>query len=228
MKSKAINALFVLGIVALISAPVLAGPTGPAYQVSMSGSGYGFSGLNGGAFTATPLNGGADWSDLSIGAPFLTFCAEPNVMGFGGWATIDNEIYFAGSYPNGVAVPASVRNVLARWFTEGYAGVGLTNDATGNMLLQAFVWKEIYGTLPNTAWNTFYTTNALLLSNLETMYGTAHARAGDIRVMNLWTSATLFDGTTDRQSQFVIVPAPAALLLGLMGLSTAARLRRKA
>lgn len=231
MKTKAISTLFVLGVIALVASPAFAGPTGPAYQVSMNGSGYGYGGVNGGAFQATPLGGGADWSNVgaAVNVPFSTFCAEPNVMGFGGWATIDNNIYFAGSYPSGIAIPSTVRSVLAYWFTGGYSALGLNNDAAGNIQLQAYIWAQIYGVnaLP-ASWVTYYNDHAALLSTFGATYGSGHERAGDIRAMNLWTSPTLFNGSTDRQSQFIIVPVPAAALLGLIGFGAASRLRRKA
>jgi len=74
--------------------------------------------------------------------PFYTFCAEPNVLGFGEWATIDNEIYFANSYPKRRCGSTQVRNVLARWFTGGYSALGLQNDAAGNIFLQAYIWAN--------------------------------------------------------------------------------------
>ena len=228
MKAKAIHTLFVLTVIGLLSAPVLAGPTGPAYKVTMSGSGYGQGGVNGGAFLATPKTGGANWDNLNIDGPFRTFCAEPTVLGFGDWATIDDTIYFGGS-ANGVAVPAEVRSVLAYWFEGGYTAIGLNDDQLGNMTLQAYIWKTIYGSTPS-AWNSFVTnsTNAAAISNLGTTYGGGHALAGSVKVMNLWTSSTLFDGSTDRQSQFIIVPLPGAVLLGLIGFGAAARMRRSA
>ena len=44
--------------------------------------------------------------------------------------------------------------------------------------------------------------------------------------MNLWSSSTLFNGDTNKQSQFVIVPTPGAAMLGMIGLAIAARMRR--
>lgn len=228
MKTKAIQSLLILSVIGVFSASVLAAPTGPAYRISMAGSGYGVGGVNGGAFLATPLAGGANWDNLNIDGPFWTFCAEPTVMGFGGWATVDDRVYFAGGNANGLPVPAQVRSVLAHWFSGGFGALGLNNDATGNMLLQAYIWQNIQGSLPNAGWVTFYNNNLAAINALGTNYGGGHPLAGSVKVLNLWNSQTNFDLANDRQSQFVIVPVPGAILLGMIGLSAAARLRRHA
>jgi len=230
MNSKIQRTFVALSVASLFVGSVLAGPTGPAYHMSLSGSGYGMGGLNGGAFYCTPLTGGADWNDINIDGGFTTFCAEPMVNGFGNWATIDDKVYFGDGQPDGVAVSSELRSVLAHWFTGGYDALGLQNDWSGNVTLQAYIWGELYGVggMPNASWSSFYGVNNATIGDLGINYGGGHARQNDIKVMNLWSSPIDFIDVTNKQSQFVIIPTPGAAMLGLIGLAIAARMRRSA
>ena len=176
MNSKIQRSIVALTVASLFVGSVFAGPTGPAYHMSMSGSGYGMGGINGGAFYCTPLTGGADWDNVSIDGGFRTFCAEPMVNGFGSWATIDEKVYFGDGQPEGVAVSSNLRSVLAHWFTGGYTAIGLQDDWSGNVILQSYIWGELYGAsgMPNSNWSSFYASNNAAIGSLGVLYGSGH------------------------------------------------------
>jgi len=66
---------------------------------------------------------------------------------------------------------------------------------------------------------------ALATDGSGSWYETWGNTIGDIRVMNLWTDVSCTDGFA--QDQFVRVPVPGAVLLGLLGLSAAGLKLRK-
>lgn len=191
-------------------------------RVNMTGGGYGFNGLNGGKFTADPTTGGDSWIPYlgsANPAPFFTFCVEPTESGFGGWASIDDTVkYDPDGAPGGeVVLTPTLKNVMARWFTGGFGAVGLSDNADGNRLLQAFVWQELGFLMPTAGWETFATNNAAAITAIGTNYGGAVAGAGRVKVMNLWSANNGRNVNHDKQSQLIyVVPAPGvALLMGL-------------
>jgi len=83
--------------------------------------------------------------------------------------------------------------------------------------------------MPNTRLDDLLRREAANIATFEALYGTAHARAGGHpRHEPVGPTRTCTTARPIVSRSFVIVPVPAAVLLGIMGLGAAARLRRKA
>jgi hypothetical protein len=213
----------VLVVVGLMVSSAIADPSTTVYNVSVEGSGYGMGGLNGGAFTVRTLAGGANWAGVGYtpGSTFSTFCTESMVTGFGGYATIDNMVYWDGTGPK--VLSQDLKEVYAIYATQGLAGLGLADTAVSNEIVQAYIWQELGYSGPNTEWQAFFTGHASDFAYLDTLTST---RAGEVYALNTWANS---NATGDRQSQLILVavPAPGAALLIGLGLSLVGWIKRR-
>ncbi|TWT42131.1 hypothetical protein RAS1_32600 [Phycisphaerae bacterium RAS1] len=238
--------LIVSGFALAFSATALADFSQPANkQINITRiNGY-FDG-NGGEFKITPLGGFANQvikgaaSDIDANS-FETFCVEfnenvnvPGVYwvdvntfatagGLGGQDgnqgpggstsdTLDNRTAYLYSqfrnqalagynYTPGPNREFSARALqLAVWYLEGE---GWHASAGSPLRIQAEAWVSA--------------ANAWKAQN-------PNAGIGDVRIMNLWSDA---DRSGRSQDQLVTVPAPAAAVLGAMGLAMARMLKRR-
>ena len=206
----------------LLAAPVMADPMPPVnfHYPTLSGAEYtavatvrlGWDGVwHGGSFTVNLVNG----SLLPDVAPFETFCVESEITFSPG------AVYYASI--NDVAIrgrPTVSQEALtpeAAWIYSQFRA-GALGGYTDRQISEA-IWYQQDATMPGG------------VNNALSVAAQAHASdgIGNVRVLNLWTLRQ--DGTewvaSDVQSQLILVPAPAAIGLGVLGLALVGWLKRR-
>lgn len=215
----------------LSAAPALAALT----QIKLTdGPGSG----SGGAFWAEVVDGSISYDNVIIpqGASFLTFCVENNEFLSTGktyWVSISKNAILGGS---GGDVPGGdpLDPITAALYNK-YLALGDMTNATADEY-QLAIWKveeeAVYDTTDK-RWEKGSGDVALHPTYQNPLYTEAYIDAligsvtpsgiGSCRVMNLWGDA---DGTLARQD-LIVVPVPAAVLLGIIGLGVAGWKLRK-
>jgi len=218
----------------LLASPVLGG-----MQVVLDwNSANTFRGYGVGAFTAS---GGpaADWQTTGIAADygsgqavFKTYCVEIQTFNPGTKydVTIDDTIKYDGVEH----APSAVTRSAYAYYRAGQFTSGEVDTVSENRALQALFWdmegvdsaqagyeKDNYNALSSAERSLYvsYYTDAL----------NTHAQAGLVRVMNVWDVGHAYEsGSHDRQSQLcMVVSAPAAGLLGALGLGLVVWIKRR-
>ncbi len=232
-------------ILSAIALVVLAVPTlaGPAKISVVDGPG----GPNGGVFKVTviegPLwyNGDSGLVSLPVGTQFQTFCLErQELIGLypphnqywvdvrdaayeggvpGGHDDLDVRTAILYNHWRGLASPTATTNnqyQLATWYLEDevtWNGSKWVNTADSTVVL-----NDVYqGFGDSTALDTFIANTVGNSSGF-----------GDVRVMTLWQDYNPLTGVFSGNHQDLLVaPVPAAVLLGMLGLTAAGvKLRR--
>lgn len=174
-------------------------------------------------------NWGSGKSDIPWGR---TFCVEGVVFNTNTNynATVDGSILYGNNPPNTAQVltlTPDTRRVFANYVLGNFGVIG-PGDTDKNRAMQAYFWDQqqvrsdgVYAA--NMWFNSLtvaqknYYTNTLAAASIT-------GKEGLVRVLNLW-QGTPYVGT-DKQSHLVMIPAPAAALLGLIGLGLAGRVKR--
>lgn len=181
----------------------------------------------GGAFSVTLISEEiAVPSNLKFGKVFdgtairdMTFCVEKNVHFTPGAqyeATVDNTILSGAA---NLVLTQTTKNLFAQYVMGGLASyVGM--DATKNIALQAIFWNEQDNiALPGGA-------VGAEVANILASYNSDNGYAKYVKVLNLWTQPTSYEG--DKQSHLVLaVPAPGALLIAVLGLTLVGWVKRR-
>lgn len=182
---------------------------------------------------ANPIYFGTVPSSLRFGGLGLneTFCVENVVFNPGTWyaASVDQMIMNGGGSNPDTLTQVS-KNLYAE-FVMGVTQVGgqtLAQYLAGNnnrkSALQDIFWAQQGTGLSNGAGND--AEEAYILANWGNSAGVT-AYSNLVAVMNLWQLPDPYNG--DKQSHLVlVVPVPAAALLGLIGLGAAAWAKRRA
>lgn len=187
---------------------------------------------SGGAFAVELIWGSLTGSVYEGASPaknlFTTYCVEAGTT-FGlsttYWASID-PLAYAGT--NGAA--GDRPSDVTEWIYDQWLA-GNPSGWTQTAISQAIWWAEEES---GGAKNAVVTAALGSLSYAATTVAGGLANAQHTWAMNLWDDFTQVGGTdewtaTDRQSQLITVPVPAAALLGLLGLTAAGiRLRKYA
>jgi hypothetical protein len=222
------------------TASAFAGITG--FQAKLGG-GVG----NGGPFTvqlrdhnagnagggANPIYFGTVPTSLRFGGLGLneTFCIENVTFSPGTWyaASVDSTIMNGGG-SNPDTLTQVTKNLYAEFVKSVslVSGQSLSQYVAGNnnrkSALQDIFWAQQGTGLSNGTGNDVE--EAYILANWGNSAGVT-AYSNLVAVMNLWQLPNPYGG--DKQSHLVmVVPVPAAVLLGLIGLGTAAWAKRRA
>ena len=184
----------------------------------------------GGEFLITVLDDPIGIYDKTLNTQFVTFCLETNeYVSYNGeyYVTIGTGALQGGS-GGGTPDPLSPESAyLYSLWLDGTDGVNsITHSLTTANALQRAIWS-----LENESWGSdsglsgdyidWATVAVAPGGSWNTNWGDT---IGDIRVMNLWKNV---DHTGYAQDQFVRVPVPGAILLGILGLGAAGlKLRR--
>lgn len=183
----------------------------------------------GGQFTLTQLSGPLvpDVAITQIGDSIQTFC-------------VDNEVLTGGPYTGAVSTQVLQSNTplaqqVAYLYTQfrttlaggtsdfagSYAYVQNNADAT---LLQEAIWTYMgvgIGTPATTSNNKFYELAEMHVNGFQGAQVT-WSGIGNVRVLNVYDSQG-----RNSQDQLILIPAPAAATLGLLGCSLFGMLRRR-
>lgn len=187
-----------------------------------TGGGYG-----GGVFWAHDASTGGDSLPDPEAAQFGTFCLETNEFfshGQTSYVRISTQADAGGSGGDDPD-PLDARTAfLYHTYRTNPAALntgGLLFDGTSTQrkaatrALQEAIWKIEEETLG--------VNNALVTLATNAVNGGAWSGLGNVRVMQLWANANY---TGNRQDQLILIPAPGALLLGLVGIGVLAKVNR--
>ena len=150
------------------------------------------------------------------GVRFETFCIEKNVTVYvpGTYtAVVNTDAIYGNGGGDGSSDPLDPK---AAWLYDQWLTGGLAKTHAMARDIQWAIW-EIEGEWTMTADSKYDDAKDLITDAAAAGWTDIH----DIRVLNLWT------GTTDMQDVLVKVPVPAAVLLGMLGLSVAGVKLRK-
>jgi hypothetical protein len=226
MKRMIILSIITLGVLAT---PVLASLTTKIKVTDGPGNGPG------GAFWAEVTQGTISYDSVVIptGTSFLTFCIENDesvTLGKEYWVEIQTYADAGGS---GGGSPDPLDPITSALYTKWLSTEDTTDAAMATKYQLAMYYQEqeaMYGndnkwyegtgtTLLDSAYQTYTLTN---ITNLIATVGSPSS-IGMVRVMTLW-------GDADKNlfaQDLLVVPTPAAVLLGILGLGVAGWKLRK-
>lgn len=157
-------------------------------------------------------NGGEYWVDISANAVYGG-SNIPNPPPYPQFDPLDTKTaYLYATYAPAVASDADANDLqYAIWYIEGEV-TSLAGKAGAIALYNAAVDATETGSLIGVG----STDGIAIWSGL-----------GNVRVMNLWSDPTVRTWDTAKQSLLVLVPAPAAVGLGLLGLGLVGWVKRR-
>ena len=212
------KAIIMLAAMVLFAAPAMAGPMPPVtfHFPSLAGAEYMAvatvyltwdGGWHGGDFQVHMVDG-----DLPETGVFNTFCVESQITFYPGatyYASIDTAAIRGNPSSAKVDLTSEAAWIYSQYRTDKLDGdVGDVGSYTDRQISEAIWWQQ--GVADG---------NDNLLSKEAEKHRTEGI--GNVRVMNLWTLSLQSNGdyvASDVQSQLILVPAPAAIGLGLLGL----------
>ena len=234
MKQR-ISAAVTLAALSLFAMPTMAGLT-----ASLSGGhGDNFPIGQGGYYWVYRSGDMSAWNAFGLTSDFHTFCVEQRVFSPGTTynVTIDDQVLQQGPKP----IQPFTKSIYANYVLAPDSAIGqntIGDDPHMNRALQALIWDS-QGTITGVAGQIggTYANNAFawLTSDEQSAYGAFNAfvqsdlRASDlwmVKALNLWTGDPYTGG--DNQSQLcLVVPAPVAALLGVIGLGLVGSIKRR-
>ena len=201
---------------------------------------------NGGAFTAEVISGAISYDSVYIGpgSEFLTFCMELTESfkpGYTYYADSRDAAYSGGAGgASGSPLHDDLDPVTAALYTQWLSTEDTTDVDTASMYQLAIWMVEEEIEWDNSRWEQYNTNTAIHGAYQETKFdydtsiqslitGVGNPTSiGNVRVMTLWTSYSADPDTfTGNRQDMLVAPVPAAVLLGILGLSVAGIKLRK-
>ena len=213
------KAIIMLATMVLFAAPAMAGPMPPVtfHFPSLAGAEYMAvatvyltwdGGWHGGDFQVHMVNG-----DLPETGVFNTFCVESQITFYPNatyYASIDTAAIKGSPSASQIALTSEAAWIYSQYRAGNLDGVGAGDlGFYADRKISEAIWYQqgVADGVKND------------LADKAELY--APAGIGDVRVLNLWTLSNVGGDwvASDVQSQLIKVPAPAAIGLGLIGLS---------
>jgi hypothetical protein len=224
-------------ILSIIALGVLAAPALGAMLTTQIKTTAGPRTGDGGAVWAEVVTGSISYDNVywPTGSSFLTFCMEndePISMGSTYWIDIETQTVGGGS---GGPSPDPLDPVTAALYRQWLYTEDTTDAATADEY-QLAIWKQeqeaIYGndnnwykgdgtTLLHSAYQNPTYTDAYITALINSVG--SPSGIGEVRVMTLWIN----QDKTGYAQDLLVVPTPAAVLLGIIGLGAAGWKLRK-
>lgn len=172
-----------------------------------------------GVWNGGPFDVHVNWGSLPQGKDFSTFCVESTIEFYPGAqyvATVDKVAAQGGLSGN-----YNPLNAATAWIYKQYLGGSLRSYSSA--AISQAIWYEMgqsggsHNTIAESAEAATYSTAA----NPDTV------NIGNVRILNLWLLDSAGKVTADAQSQLTVVPVPAAIVLGALGLGLVGWTRRR-
>lgn len=212
--------LGILAVLALVAAPVMAN-----FNPGIIGTTIDFGGnpykVVAGVTVTSPYSGGSSYlatvnhgqaAIYGVGASFDTFCVENGI-----------------TFTPGTEYYASIDTVAARGNVSNANSATVALSSKTAWLYTQFMNGNLMGATAANFQNAIWATQGQNYSNSAAVQALVNAAAnangiGNVRVMNLWS---INSPVSDVQSQLVMVPVPAALVLVVFGLGLVGWARRR-
>jgi hypothetical protein len=226
--------MLAFGGLAVLAAPAVADPAAPGdiCRIKLSTTNWPYQSGQGGEFLVeitaaytTPGGIQVGNSFLPVGTKFPTFCVEHNENVGGGsnyyYAQVNTHAIKGGTTTSDELGPQAAYlydGMMKGTLAAGYPASGSARKSRAGALQKAIWAWEGEASVPTSGWAKTYYDEA----------NGAWTGIGGVRVLNLWTSYNATTGALSGYAQDVlVVPAPAAVMLGMMGLGLVGWIRRR-